>query len=62
MFDQLPDGMWHCAECGKTHKKDRWNNSKAQGLGWFMQKDGTAWCPDHIPEWVAEWRANRSYN
>ena len=29
---------------------------KAQREGWFMQKDGTAWCPDHTPDWVEGWR------
>lgn len=26
---------------------------------WFFMKDGTAFCPDHIPEWVEEWRNRR---
>jgi hypothetical protein len=28
--------------------------------GWFQKKDGDAWCPDHIPEWVAKWRAKHN--
>lgn len=50
-----------CAEpgCVNTHKQDRCNTTKAQYEGWFFQKDGTAWCPEHTPEWVAEWRENR---
>lgn len=45
--------------CSNTHKADRWNTSKAQALGWFFQKNGQAWCPEHTPDWVAEWRARK---
>lgn len=24
-----------------------------------MQRNGLAWCPDHNPDWVAEWRAKK---
>lgn len=24
-----------------------------------MQRNGDAWCPDHTPDWVAEWRIKR---
>jgi hypothetical protein len=33
----------------------RWGRTKANG--WFFSKDGEAWCPDHVPRWVATWRA-----
>lgn len=36
-----------------------WGARNAQKAGWFCQKDGTNFCPNHIPDWVAEWR-NRS--
>lgn len=54
--------MHHCAEpgCTAAHKSDRWNNSKAQKLGWFMQRNGDSWCPDHVPEWVAQWREEKT--
>lgn len=54
--------MMHCAEpgCTAAHKSDRWNNSKAQKLGWFIQRNGDHWCPDHIPEWVAQWREEKT--
>lgn len=32
---------------------------KAQGEGWFFAKDGIAYCPEHVPEWVAAWRERR---
>lgn len=49
-----------CADkhCNKTIKNHRWGKIKADQ--WFHQKDGTSWCPDHIPEWVTEWRAKRA--
>ena len=45
------------ADCDATVKNHRWGKIKAEG--WFFQRDGQAWCPTHVPEWVAEWRANR---
>lgn len=36
----------------------KWGSIK-DGADWFQQRDGTAWCPDHHPEWVAGWRARR---
>lgn len=52
----------HCAEPGCTaeHKSDRWNNSRAQKAGWFMEKNGDCWCPDHVPDWVPAWRENQA--
>lgn len=35
-----------------------WGHIKADG--WFFQKDGYAYCPKHIPEWVEAWRAKKS--
>lgn len=47
-----------CAEpdCLAEHKADRWNATKASGEGWFQQKNGECWCPEHVPEWVPAWR------
>lgn len=43
--------------CRATHKTDKWNNIKAHADGWYMQKDGKEWCPDHRPEWAPKtWR------
>lgn len=49
-----------CDVCGRTHKNDRWNRIRAHDLGWFEQKNGTVYCPAHVPAWVADWRARRS--
>lgn len=43
--------------CSASHKDHLWGQIKADD--WFHQKDGTAWCPDHHPEWVASWRARQ---
>jgi hypothetical protein len=32
----------------------------AHQRGWFLQRNGDAWCPDHIPDWVVEWRSKKS--
>lgn len=34
-----------------------WDLRRARDVGWFIQRDGKAWCPEHVPEWVANWRA-----
>lgn len=44
-------------ECERSFKNHRWGRIKAQG--WFQQKDGRNWCPDHLPPWVEAWRARR---
>lgn len=48
-----------CAAEGCTNKyaNHRWGKTKADD--WFHQKDGTSWCPNHIPDWVAGWRASK---
>jgi NTP pyrophosphatase (non-canonical NTP hydrolase) len=32
------------------------NNKRAQTAGWFMQRNGDHWCPEHVPDWVEGWR------
>jgi len=51
----------HCAHegCEAFYKDHYWGGIEATGKGWFVQKDDTAWCPDHTPDWVAEWRAKK---
>jgi hypothetical protein len=55
-----------CAACDRevepspnTGRVGKWNVMKASREGWFFQKDDTAWCPDHVPDWVAAWRARQ---
>lgn len=35
--------------------RHRWSRNP----GWFLMKNGKAYCPQHIPEWVESWRANK---
>ncbi len=53
--------MKECAEphCENSYESHYWGTLKAHQKGWFNQKDGTSWCPDHVPEWVASWRARQ---
>lgn len=46
----------NCAHegCENTHKKHKWGYIKAGD--WMHQKDGTSWCPEHLPDWVKSWR------
>jgi hypothetical protein len=45
--------------CTESVPGSRWHMIHAQGAGWFFQKDGTSWCPRHVPRWVRGWRARR---
>lgn len=51
-----------CSEltCDATFKNHRWGKQAAQDIGWFFQRDGKAFCPDHVPEWVEGWRHTQS--
>ncbi len=51
-----------CADpgCEARYQPHRWGSIKAHATGWFIQKDGTAWCPEHVPDWVEAWRSARS--
>lgn len=43
------------AEGCKARVRDHaWGVIKADG--WFFQKNGDSWCPDHIPDWYWEWK------
>lgn len=41
-------------DCENKVKNHYWGKVKAEH--WFFQKDGTAFCPDHVPAWVVVWR------
>jgi hypothetical protein len=45
--------------CEKTYPVHRWGAIRAGADGWFLQRNGDAWCPEHHPEWVAEWRTRQ---
>lgn len=50
-----------CAKdgCKKSYTPHEWDTTQANRDGWFIQRNGQAWCPSHHPEWVAEWRAKQ---
>jgi len=52
----------HCAgdDCVESFENHRWGRIKAHDAGWFEQKDGIAWCPEHKPDWVDAWRAREA--
>lgn len=52
------NGVIYCEECGMDMKNDAWRKIKAEG--WFFKKNGEAYCPDDIPDWVEEWRKNNA--
>ena len=56
MTHQTPDIPCSEPECPATAKGHRWGKIHAQRSGWFFQLDGRAWCPDHLPSWLAAWR------
>jgi hypothetical protein len=45
--------------CAASHKTSRWDAIRADREGWFHQNNGSAWCLDHNPPWLAEWRAKK---
>jgi hypothetical protein len=47
-------------ECEASFPDHRWGAIRATGDGWFIGRDGTAWCPAHVPSWVERWRARRA--
>lgn len=52
--------VWICAipDCEESIKKGRWSQIK-RGENWFFTMDDKAFCPKHVPSWVAEWRAKK---
>jgi len=58
----IPDGYTvRCSEPGCLHNVSNhyWGKVAANDAGWFFQRTGEAWCPEHVPEWVEEWRARK---
>lgn len=42
--------------CSNFIKAHAWGYIKANDAGWFLQRNGDCWCPEHIPDWVSKWR------
>lgn len=52
-----------CAQQGcatSYHNKSGWDSIRAQSKGWFEQKNGKSWCPEHVPDWVPAWREQQA--
>lgn len=45
-------------DCTQVVKNHAWAKIKADG--WFFQRDGSLWCPEHVPDWVDAWRARKA--
>lgn len=46
-------------DCPKSYLPHRWGNLRSANEGWFHQRTGESWCPDHTPDWVAKWREDK---
>lgn len=65
--EEAPHYGWiRCAEPGCPNERPDHQWHYKSHPGWFSQKysednpDPKSWCPEHTPEWVAEWRAKRA--
>jgi hypothetical protein len=57
------DNPVRCARegCEAAHPGGKWGTMKADREGWFHSyQEEKAYCPDHVPEWVAGWRAKKA--
>ena len=41
-----------CEKCSATHPGSKFDNIRADAAGWYHKKNSTAYCPEHIPEYV----------
>lgn len=53
------DNPVRCADpsCAAQHPAGVLGTMRATTAGWHHAKDGTAYCPNHVPKWVRTWRA-----
>ena len=48
-------------KCPASVPGSKWAHVKATAeQGWLFLKNGETYCPDHLPEWVAAWRARKT--
>ena len=46
--------------CPASHPRSRWDAVRADRAGWFHSNaEEQAYCPEHVPDWVPEWRAKQ---
>lgn len=56
-----PDDIARCSVegCTNTIKDHAWGHIKAAGWWFPMDRSLPVFCPEHLPEWVEEWRAKK---
>ena len=61
MYD-MSEGLIHCdhLECTASFKTSYWASIHAYSDGWFVKRNGEAYCPEHQPPWLAEWRERKA--
>lgn len=64
-MSQASDNPVFCARrddlgCTASRPGSKHDAIRAAAEGWFdSQKTGESFCPAHVPEWVAQWRARK---
>lgn len=46
--------------CKAQHEDNKFAAIRAYEEGWFKTREGDAWCPEHVPDWVPAWRAKQA--
>lgn len=47
--------------CDDTCGNNKWAKIAAHEQGWFFERSGAVWCPEHLPDWVEPWRIEQRY-
>lgn len=45
--------------CVKFYTNHKFGKMKASREGWYFGRNGDAWCKEHVPGWVSEWRERK---
>lgn len=64
-MSRAQDSPVRCARadegCTASFPGSKWHAIRAGGQGWFFSReDDAAYCPEHVPEWVAAWRESKA--
>jgi hypothetical protein len=53
--------MKECAQpdCTKSFWSSREGTMKAHYSGWYHQRNGKSWCPEHRPAWAPKWEGKK---
>lgn len=58
----MPRSYTKCNDCEEKIPANKFSHIRAGDKGWFFEKDGTVYCPNHTPGWVSQWRLNARKN